>query len=82
MADRPRRFLIRTNQPRPLATALAGLDAVRSLEIVGNDLTIATMNAGEFALALPQAAVEHGCVLTEVRPLDESLESLFRELSR
>ena len=33
-------------------------------------------------MLLPQAARDLGVHLTEVRPLDDSLESLFRELVR
>ena len=43
---------------------------------------IATNRARDVAVALPRIARELGIRLTEVRPLDDSLESLFRELVR
>ena len=41
-----------------------------------------TTRARELAVALPRQARDLGIRLTEVRPLDDSLESLFRELVR
>ena len=82
MADTPRRVLVRTDSARALAAALVGVDAVGAVEVDGDRLTVATKRAGELALALPRLAAEAGVRLREVRPLDESLESLFRELVR
>ena len=73
MADRPRRVL---------AAALARHEAVGGLEVDGDRLTVATSRAGDLALALPALARSAGVRLWEVRPLDESLEALFRELVR
>jgi ABC-2 type transport system ATP-binding protein len=82
MADRPRRVLVRADTPRALAAALVGTEAVGGVEVDGDRLTVATRRAGELALALPRLAREAGVRLREVRPLDESLEALFRELMR
>ncbi|HKN88994.1 MAG TPA: ABC transporter ATP-binding protein [Acidimicrobiia bacterium] len=82
MADRPRRVLVRADPPRVLAAALAGHEAVGGLEVDGDRLTVATRRAGDLALALPALARTAGVRLWEVRPLDESLEALFRELVR
>jgi ABC-2 type transport system ATP-binding protein len=82
MADRPRRVLVRADPPRVLAAALAGHDAVGGLEVDGDRLTVATRRAGDLALVLPGLARQAGVRLWEVRPLDESLEALFRELVR
>jgi ABC-2 type transport system ATP-binding protein len=82
MNDRPRRVLVRSDRPRPLAAALVGLDCVASVAVDGDGLTIASSRASELALALAPTAREQGARLLEVRPLDESLESLFRELVR
>ena len=51
-------------------------------EVDGDRLTVATIRAGDLALALPGLARSAGVRLWEVRPLDESLEALFRELVR
>jgi ABC-2 type transport system ATP-binding protein len=82
MADRPRRVLVRADPPRVLAAALAGHEAVGGLEVDGDRLTVATRRAGDLAMALPSLAKGAGVRLWEVRPLDESLEALFRELVR
>jgi ABC-2 type transport system ATP-binding protein len=82
MADRPRRVLVRADTPRALAAALVGLEAVGGVEVDGDRLTVATGRARDLALALPRLARDAGVRLREVRPLDESLESLFRELVR
>ena len=82
MADRPRRVLVRADPPRVLAAVLAGHEAVGGLEVDGDRLTVATSRAGDLALALPALARGAGVRLWEVRPLDESLEALFRELVR
>jgi ABC-2 type transport system ATP-binding protein len=80
MADRPRRVLVRADGPRELAAALVGLEAVGGVELDGDRLTVATGRALDLAVALPRLARDAGVRLREVRPLDESLESLFREL--
>jgi ABC-2 type transport system ATP-binding protein len=82
MADLPRRVLVRADAPRALAAALVGLEATSGVEVDGDRLTVATQRAGELAVALPRLAQQSGARLREVRPLDESLEALFRELVR
>ncbi len=82
MADRPRRVLVRSDAPRRLAAALLDVDAVGGVSVDGDLLLVTTSRAGELAVALPRLARESGTRLTEVRPLDDSLESLFRELVR
>jgi ABC-2 type transport system ATP-binding protein len=82
MADRPRRVLVRSDAPRRLAAALLDVDAVGGVSVDGDLLLVTTSRAGELAVALPRLARDSGTRLTEVRPLDDSLESLFRELVR
>ena len=82
MADRPRRVMVRADAPRALAAALMGLEAVGGVEVDGDGLTVSTGRARELAFALPRLARDAGIRLREVRPLDESLEALFRELVR
>lgn len=82
MADRPRRVLVRAEPARALAAALVGLDAVAGVSVDGAELTVGTSRARDLAVALPRAARSVNARLLEVRPLDESLESLFRELVR
>ncbi|MGH9223603.1 MAG: ABC transporter ATP-binding protein [Acidimicrobiales bacterium] len=82
MVDRPRRVLVRATQPRFLGAALVEQEAVTGITVDGDDLTVATSRAGELAVILPRVAKAVGSRLREVRPLDESLESIFRDLVR
>jgi ABC-2 type transport system ATP-binding protein len=82
MADRPRRVLVRTPSTRALAGALLELEAVSSVAVDGTELTVSSNRARDVAIALPRLARSLGARLDEVRPLDDSLESMFRELVR
>jgi hypothetical protein len=82
MDDVPRQVLVRSDDGRRLAAGLVGLEAVRGVTVEDGQLVIATTRARDLAVALPQAARDLGVRLSEVRPLDDSLDSLFRELVR
>ena len=82
MDDVPRQVLVRSDGARRLAASLVATDAVGGMTLDGDDLVISTTRARDLAVALPRHARELGIRLTEVRPLDDSLESLFRELVR
>ncbi|HEY3140183.1 MAG TPA: ABC transporter ATP-binding protein [Acidimicrobiales bacterium] len=82
LADRPRAVLVRTPEPRRLAADLMAVEAVTGVTLDGSALIVSTPRAGELAQALPLVARKAGARLTEVRPLDDSLESVFRELLR
>ena len=82
IADRPRQVLLRSSDPRRLAAALVGVEAVSGVGIDGGDVVVSSLRALDLALALPGVARRAGVRLLEVRPLDDSLESAFRELVR
>jgi ABC-2 type transport system ATP-binding protein len=82
LADRPRSVLVRTPEARRLAGQLVGMDAVRGVTVDGSTVVVSSPRAGELAELLPVAAREARARLHEVRPLDDSLESVFRELLR
>jgi len=82
MVDRPRRVLVRASSLRALGSALVGKDVVTGVELDGDSLTVGTSRARELAVVLPQVARDVGARLREVRPLDESLDSIFRDLVR
>ena len=84
MDDRPRHVLVRADAGRRLAAALVGLDAVSGVtfDAARDGLVIQTTRARDLALALPRLARDAEVRLLEVRSLDDSLESLFRELVR
>ena len=83
LADRPRSVLVRTPEARRLARRLigagrrAGRDRRRH-----HGRGVVAARAGELAGVLPGVARDAGARLHEVRPLDDSLESVFRELLR
>jgi ABC-2 type transport system ATP-binding protein len=82
MADRPRQYLVKAERTRDLAAALVHVDSVAGVSLDGDSMTIATRRARELTTALPVIARDVGSRLREVRPLDDSLESIFREIVR
>ena len=82
MDDVPRQILVRSSDSRRLAGDLVGLDWVSGVSVGGDQLVIATSKASDLAVELPRVARDRSIRLLEVRPLDDSLESLFRELVR
>jgi ABC-2 type transport system ATP-binding protein len=82
MADRPRHVLVRTDASRTLAAALVGLESVAGVGVDADGVLVSSTRALELARALPGVARRAGVRLLEVRPLDDSLESTFRELVR
>jgi hypothetical protein len=58
------------------------LDAVSSVSVDGDNLVVSSTRARDVAVALPRLARSVEARLEEVRPLDDSLESMFRELVR
>jgi ABC-2 type transport system ATP-binding protein len=84
MDDRPRHVFVRSDHGRRLAAALVVLESVGgvSFDPVLDGLVIQTVQARELATALPRLARDESVRLLEVRALDDSLESLFRELVR
>ena len=84
MDDRPRHVLVRADDVRLLAASLVALPSVAGVtfDATRDGLVIQTAQARELATALPRLARGAAVRLLEVRALDDSLESLFRELVR
>jgi ABC-2 type transport system ATP-binding protein len=84
MDDRPRHVLVRSDDGRRLAASLIALESVAGVafDSTRDGLVIQTVQARDLATALPRLARESSIRLLEVRALDDSLESLFRELVR
>ena len=80
MTDRPHTFVLRSSDDRRLAAALFGEPSVSGAELGPAGLTLRTDDRGAFARALPRVARSLGVTLREVRPSDESLESVFSYL--
>ncbi len=80
MTDRPHTFTLRTSDDRGLAAALIGEPAVFGVELGEGGLTVRAADLAGFATAAPRIARDRGVSLFEVRPTDESLESVFSYL--
>ena len=80
MTDRPHTFTLRTSDDRGLAAGLIGEPAVFGVELSDGCLTVRTADLAGFAAAAPRVARDRGVSLFEVRPTDESLESVFSYL--
>jgi ABC-2 type transport system ATP-binding protein len=84
MDDRPRHVLVRSDDGRRLAASLVTLGSVSGITFDAHrdGVVIETAQARELATTLPRVARDASVRLLEVRALDDSLESLFRELVR
>jgi ABC-2 type transport system ATP-binding protein len=80
MTDRPHTFTIRSSDDRGLATALLGDQTVFGVELTPGGLVVRTTDRGAMTRALPRLARDARIRLLELRPTDESLESVFSYL--
>ncbi len=80
MTDRPHTFTIRSSDNRELAKALMAEESVFGVELNDGTVVVRANELGAFASAAPRAAQTAGASLFEVRPEDESLESVFEYL--
>jgi ABC-2 type transport system ATP-binding protein len=81
MTDRPNRYLIRSGDDRQLAGLLIVDQSCRGVTLRSDDgLDVEAVDFGRFATVLPQLARSADIRLLEVRPTDESLESVFAYL--
>ena len=82
MIDRPHRFTLRSNDDRRLARELIALPEVEAVELRDGVLSVRTGDYGALTRAVAPAAQRAGVSLLELRPADESLESVFSYLVR
>jgi ABC-2 type transport system ATP-binding protein len=82
MTDIPYRVQVTADEPRALATALLGLDAVKGVTLERGRIDVETTDLAALGTALPGLAQSLDVRLTGFRPADESLESVFRYLVR
>ena len=80
MTDRPHTFTIHSSDDRRLAAALLARDPVFGVELSDGLLTVRSADYAAFTRLLPGVARETDVRLYEVRPTDESLESVFQYL--
>jgi ABC-2 type transport system ATP-binding protein len=80
MDDRAHRIRLGASDTRRLATALVDRGLVSGVSIDDRNLLVDTVDVDAFGRQLAGIAVELGVRLTEVSPLDDDLESVFRYL--
>ncbi|MGI8926253.1 MAG: ABC transporter ATP-binding protein [Tepidiformaceae bacterium] len=80
MTDRPHTFTLRASDNRQLAAALVADPVVFGVELGDGALTVRTSDFAAFTLAAPRVARTAQVTLFELRPTDESLESVFSYL--
>jgi ABC-2 type transport system ATP-binding protein len=82
MIDRPHTFTVRSSDDRSLARELLAGSEVQAVELHDGVLTVRTGDYGKLTRAIGPAAQRAGASLLELRPADESLESVFSYLVR
>ena len=77
MTDRPHTFLLRSSDDRRLGSMLLTEGCVFGIELDGAGLRVRTSDYGEFTRRMPSVVRDAGIRLFELRPTDDSLESVF-----
>jgi ABC-2 type transport system ATP-binding protein len=80
MDDRAHRVRLAASDPRRLATALLERGLVSGLSIDERNVMIDTLDVDALGRQIAEICIELGVRLTEVTPLDDDLESVFRYL--
>ncbi len=80
MTDRPHTFTVRSSDDRALAAALLRDGLVLGAQLDGGALEVRAADYGAFTRVVARIAQETGATLFELRPTDESLESVFSYL--
>ena len=80
MTDRPHTFRIRSSDDRKLAAALLADKSVFGIELGEDGITIRTGERGTLTRNIARTARDTKVRVTEIRPTDESLESVFAYL--
>ena len=82
MTDRPHSFTLRSSDDRRLARELLTAPEVDAVDLHDGILTVSTRDYGTLTRTVGPAAQRAGVSLLELRPTDESLESVFSYLVR
>jgi ABC-2 type transport system ATP-binding protein len=80
MTDRPHTFTIRSSDDRVLGAAILADPSVFGVELTPTGIVLRTADRGALTRHLPRTAKAVGVRLLEIRPTDESLESVFSYL--
>jgi ABC-2 type transport system ATP-binding protein len=82
MTDRPHTFTLRSSDDRRLARELLVAQEVDAVDLHDGILTVSTRDYGALTRTIGPAAQRADVSLLELRPADESLESVFSYLVR
>ena len=82
MIDRPHTFTVRSSDDRRLARELLAAPEVEAVELRDGILNVRTGDYGALTRSIAPAAQRAGVSVLELRPTDESLESVFSYLVR
>jgi ABC-2 type transport system ATP-binding protein len=80
MTQRPHQYTIRSSDDRGLAAAVIAEGSTSGVELHADGVHVQATDFAAFVHALPRLAAARGIRLLEVRPADESLESVFSYL--
>ena len=85
MTQRPHQYTLRSSDDRALASAVIAEPSTSGVQLLSDGrgstaVHVAATDHAAFVHALPQVAARHRIRLFEVRPADESLESVFAYL--
>jgi len=80
MTDRPHTFTVSSSDDRRLAAALLADTSVFGVELTTAGLVVRTKDRGAMTRGLAKSARDAGIRLLEIKPNDESLESVFSYL--
>ena len=81
MDDRPHLIRVRSDQPRVLVATLLASGVVSGARVTGDDSAeVSVDDVAAFRRSVAPAARHVNAMLTEVTPLDDDLESVFRYL--
>ena len=85
MTQRPHQYTLRSSDDRALASAVIAEPGTSGVQLVidaagASTVQVQATDFSAFIHALPQVATRNGIRLLEVRPADESLESVFSYL--
>jgi ABC-2 type transport system ATP-binding protein len=80
MDDRPHHIRVVSDRPRQLASALMDSGSVVGVVMAGSRLDVQTTDLPRFGRSVATCAREIDAVVSEIRPLDDDLESVFRYL--
>ena len=77
MTDRPHTFFVRSSDDRRLGAMLLAEECVFGVQLDGSGLRVSTSDYGAFTRRVPVVVHEGAIRLHELRPTDDSLESVF-----